>query len=427
MMSNPHDLGDGRAVTHDPYVPALDGLRGLAAILVAGAHYMTMEGGAPLSEIVQTLTGLGMTLFFVLSGFVIHYNYNTTITQPGGLRMFFVARFARLYPLYILLFLFDFAYTGLTARSACGQIGAPGELLVGPSFLSHVHANLVLRRDLPRVARISIRAGRRGLLVDQRRSVLLSGVCRAGGVDRPAPLDRAQCRSALPLRSTFSSSSIFCCAAITSRTSIASGLICLVRLRQLTTVTKIRSLRWLLYFNPAARLGEFIAGLTAAHVYLVTPQRSPALRTAAASAMTLIAIALTVGLHLWLYGVIAPGNSFIGRTASQLSAPLVAVTVYLIARYETASSHILSLPLPVRLGVASYSIYMLHEIVPSAFKRLGLQSPDIAVGWVTWAGALILLVLISSVSYALIEHPARAWLRALLAPRRAPVLTAPDS
>ena len=73
-MSNPHDLSDGRAVTHDPYVPALDGLRGLAALLVAGAHYMTMEGGAPLSEIVQTLTGLGMTLFFVLSGFVIHYN-----------------------------------------------------------------------------------------------------------------------------------------------------------------------------------------------------------------------------------------------------------------------------------------------------------------------------------------------------------------
>jgi len=78
-------------------------------------------------------------------------------------------------------------------------------------------------------------------------------------------------------------------------------------------------------------------------------------------------------------------------------------------------------------GVASYSIYMLHEIVPSAFKRLGLQSPDIAIGWVTWVGALVLLVLISSVSYALIEHPARAWLRALLAPRRAAVLTAPDS
>jgi hypothetical protein len=56
--------------------------------------------------------------------------------------------------------------------------------------------------------------------------------------------------------------------------------------------------------------------LTAAHVYLVTRQRSAALGTTAASAMTLIAIALTVGLQLWLYGVIAPGNSFVGLTAS---------------------------------------------------------------------------------------------------------------
>ncbi len=75
-----------------------------------------------------------MTLFFVLSGFVINHNYNATITRPGGLRLFFVARFARLYLLNILLFLFDFAYTGLTARSACGQIGAPGEYWSGLPF-----------------------------------------------------------------------------------------------------------------------------------------------------------------------------------------------------------------------------------------------------------------------------------------------------
>ena len=35
-MSNPYDPSD-RAVTHAPYVPALDGLHGLAALLVAGA------------------------------------------------------------------------------------------------------------------------------------------------------------------------------------------------------------------------------------------------------------------------------------------------------------------------------------------------------------------------------------------------------
>ena len=50
------------------------------------------------------------------------------------MRAFFVARFARLYPLYILLFLFDFADTGLTARSDCGQIAAPDEHWLGVAF-----------------------------------------------------------------------------------------------------------------------------------------------------------------------------------------------------------------------------------------------------------------------------------------------------
>jgi peptidoglycan/LPS O-acetylase OafA/YrhL len=100
------------------------------------------------------------------------------------------------------------------------------------------------------------------------------------------------------------------------------------------------------------------------------------------------------------------------------------VTVYLVARYNTPWSRLFSHAVPVRLGEVSYSIYLLHEIIPSVFKRLGLMTMDIAVAWVTWAGSLVLLALISLVSYAVIERPARTWLRALLAPRRAPVLGA---
>ena len=153
-------------------------------------------------------------------------------------------------------------------------------------------------------------------------------------------------------------------------------------------------------------------------------RRFPAPR---ASAVTLTAILAVVMIHLWLYGVVAYHSSFIGRTASPLYGPLVAMTIYLVARYDTPWSRLFSLAIPVRLGEVSYSIYLLHEIIPSAFKRLGLMTTDIAVAWVTWAGSLVLLALISLVSYAVIERPARTWLRALLAPRRVPVLTAPDS
>jgi peptidoglycan/LPS O-acetylase OafA/YrhL len=425
-MSNPHDLGDGSAETRDPYVPALDGLRGLAALLVAGAHYMTMEGGAPLSEIVQTLTGLGMTLFFVLSGFVIHYNYNATIARPGGLRLFFVARFARLYPLYILLFLFDFAYTGLTARSACGQIGAHGEYWSGlPFYLTFTQTWLyaVICRASLEYQYGPVAAVSWSISVEV--FFYLVYVALAAVIVRR----RWMARDAVGLAATVYILIViyFLLCSHYEQDINRIGLQLFGPAASTANGYENSLMRWLLYFNPAARLGEFIAGLAAAHVYLVTRQRSATLDPAAASAMTLAAIALTVGLHLWLYGVIAPGNSFIGRTASQLSAPLVAATVYLVARYKTASSQILAMPLPMRLGAASYSIYMLHEIVPSALKRLGLQSPYPAIGWVTWGGALILLVLISSASYALIERPARTRLRALLTPRHALGFTVPDS
>jgi peptidoglycan/LPS O-acetylase OafA/YrhL len=424
-MSNPHDLSDDGAVTHDPYVPALDGLRGLAALLVAGAHYMTMEGGAPLSQIVQTLTGVGMTLFFVLSGFVIHYNYNATVTQPGGLRSFFAARFARLYPLYIILFLFDFAYTGLTERSACGQIGAPGEHW--SSFFFYLTFT---------------------------QTWFYAVICRASLEFQYGPV--AAVSWSISVEVFFYLVYVMLAAVIVRRRWLARDVIGLAAAVYFVVIVYFSVcgyyeqdinrigvelfgpvastangygnslMSWLLYFNPAARLGEFIAGLAAAHVYLAARQRSAMLGPATASAMTFIAIALAIGLHLWLYGVIAPGNSFIGRTASPMSAPLVAVIVYLAARYETPPSRILALPLLVRLGVTSYSIYMLHEILPSTLKRLGLQSPDIAIGWVTWAGALILLVLISRLSYALIEHPARLRIRAWFATQRVRQGVGPD-
>ena len=113
-------------------------------------------------------------------------------------------------------------------------------------------------------------------------------------------------------------------------------------------------------------------------------------------------------IHLWLYGVVAYHSSFIGRTASPLYGTLVAVTIYLLTRYDTPWSQLFSHAVPVRLGEVSYSIYLMHEITPSAFKRLGLMTTDIAAAWVTWVGSLLLLALSSLVSYAMMRRPARA-------------------
>jgi peptidoglycan/LPS O-acetylase OafA/YrhL len=59
----------------------------------------------------RVCANLGMMTFFVLSGFVIHYNYGASIVAKGApaIRSFLIARFARLYPLYLLALLIGIA------------------------------------------------------------------------------------------------------------------------------------------------------------------------------------------------------------------------------------------------------------------------------------------------------------------------------
>jgi peptidoglycan/LPS O-acetylase OafA/YrhL len=85
----------------------LTGLRGFAAYSVLIAHAMDISfnyaGLLPFHPFALRLAYFGMSLFFVLSGFVIQYNYAGSFAREGlavASYDFLVARFARLYPLY---------------------------------------------------------------------------------------------------------------------------------------------------------------------------------------------------------------------------------------------------------------------------------------------------------------------------------------
>ena len=92
----------------------LTGLRFFAALFVCIAHisHSFVPENALNSWWAIELTRLsaaGMSLFFVLSGFVIHYNYSKSIQTKttASLYDFFIARFARLFPLYFLFLCAD--------------------------------------------------------------------------------------------------------------------------------------------------------------------------------------------------------------------------------------------------------------------------------------------------------------------------------
>lgn len=85
---------------------SLDFLRGIAALMVALAHFS--YGTIHTSVIVG---GLFVGFFFILSGFVLSHAYKAQI-QTGSYKFkdYFIARIARLYPLHILTFILVLIY-----------------------------------------------------------------------------------------------------------------------------------------------------------------------------------------------------------------------------------------------------------------------------------------------------------------------------
>lgn len=85
------------------YFPALTGLRAVAAFLVL-VHHFNPFSAERFGWTVHTLADelhIGVTIFFVLSGFLIGYRYLGE--KQLRLRTYFANRFARIYPMYFLL------------------------------------------------------------------------------------------------------------------------------------------------------------------------------------------------------------------------------------------------------------------------------------------------------------------------------------
>lgn len=93
--------GEGRTIlaAHEnrKQFQTLDGLRGVAALIVVMWHGDTLFGG------LRPMSGyLAVDLFFGLSGFVISHAYGARLTEGLSAARFMGLRLIRLYPLYIL-------------------------------------------------------------------------------------------------------------------------------------------------------------------------------------------------------------------------------------------------------------------------------------------------------------------------------------
>ncbi|HUZ04987.1 MAG TPA: acyltransferase [Acidobacteriaceae bacterium] len=105
MTNQPSNSAIGPVAGPSIHLPALDGVRGLAILLVLFDHLMlfndrTGNRWVDSFSAVRGLGGMGVDLFFVLSGFLITGILYDTVHQAHFFRNFYMRRFLRIFPLY---------------------------------------------------------------------------------------------------------------------------------------------------------------------------------------------------------------------------------------------------------------------------------------------------------------------------------------
>jgi peptidoglycan/LPS O-acetylase OafA/YrhL len=329
----------------------------------------------------------GVTIFFVLSGFVLAINYFDGFRRPTvrGTYSYFVARFARVYPLYILvLFFLIVRQHTLGLGSADGWWRSALALQAWDPNLDHAYAfdppawsisvEFFLYACFPLLVPLIAKLRRP-------RTVLLA----AAGV-----------------------------------TAVMAGLAAWFVFSgrgELIWTDPGSAHRWL-YRTPLTRLGDFALGILAARLYMQTRSKESIGRLGLP--LVLGAGAMVIGFMCWenivftpwswdlAYGV--PAAIFIfGLAVAPLSWP----------------SRFFALPFIVLLGEASYAFYLIHD---PAIGFLGAGTWDAGMSFsklVYEALALGAIIALSVGLHITVERPARTYIRRALAWRKARVKAPP--
>ncbi|NOK37656.1 acyltransferase [Corallococcus exercitus] len=369
------------------HLDALTGLRFLAAAHVVAYHvYHLVFTGA---EAPPGLHGLldsgyvGVSFFFVLSGFILGYNYLERPPDTHAARKaFWVARFARVYPVYAL---------GLAVAAPAFLKGLRDVWAVDPSQASRqaealVLAPLLLQSWTPWTA-LAWNAAGWSLAVE---AVFYAAFpFLAGRLGRLGPRKLA----------------------VGAAVAYGAALL-LPALYMLVdpdhtggTASAYNSGPWMLAlrFNPLARLPEFILGILAGRFFLLRAGEAPRSRPVLLAVLGGLVVAALLGSTSLPFPLLHNG----------LLAPVFAALIVLLPRSRGAVARVLA-SRPLRLlGEASYALYILHMPVlfawKSVLKRLGAEPTS------AWAVAayVVGVVCLSVLAYERVEKPARGWIRDL--------------
>jgi peptidoglycan/LPS O-acetylase OafA/YrhL len=376
-------------------LPSLTGLRFFAAFLILVGHGTPMmfkltPNPQLLINVTNCFLEVGMELFFVLSGFVIHYNYAAVghHPQPRNIAKFYIARFARIFPLYILF---------LTL-----QLVLHRDLRAFLFYLGMTQSWVyIIIKGVPLI-------GRLGSLITWAISTEWFFYCLYPIVAWLLARTRHRLTAALVL---------------TALALLGLVLVMFIYLHDQEVNAFAQAVWgkpgdfffiWLLAFSPVGRLPPFLIGIATAHIFM-TRYHQPV--GEAERLLGLVLLPLALASVISMCGAQSVGNGYVSSTALFVYSLSIAVVIFCCARYRSLFSRFLSVPLLIVCGNASYSIYLFHQMI------LEVTEVRDILPW-TWfnvfyvggrfAAAMLITIVFSAVMYRVFEAPARVATRALL-------------
>jgi peptidoglycan/LPS O-acetylase OafA/YrhL len=372
------------------FIGSLTGLRFVAAATVAVGHGALALRHDWLAQLVAQISSIGMTLFFVLSGFVLWLNYAESFsTKPftGAMRSFAIARFARLYPMYAVVVL---GIVGLKG----GDPRALGFVLTMTQAWFPALDDKMLVAVIPSIQHLwSISVEFFFYLLFPFICIGLAGVRRLTTVMLLAIVNMLA--FAVAIFVFFRYGSTF--------------------LESVFPRPADNGMQWLTYYGPYLHVPQFLAGCLVAMAYLdrvgkpIGPREGRLIailfRCAFAGLLLLPALLfLQPSLPKYYFAVELAVR--LGEVAF-FSVIMLGASRYGLGRFLSWRAMIIG-------GECSYSIYLLHPFL----IRIAMIGASDVVSVLEFVLRLCVFVAVTTaiawVAYSLIEAPSRAWLRRAL-------------
>jgi peptidoglycan/LPS O-acetylase OafA/YrhL len=399
---------------------ALHGLRFLAAFCILFSHACSWLANFKDTRTVfdygEFFTVYGMPLFFVLSGFVIHYNYSRLFStmRPGwAIVEFLGARVARIYPLFVCFFLVGLAVDGVLQWFDHHKLNL---LLVMGHFLTLTQSWIYIVLYGDRL----VLDGTFGL------SWSLSTEFFFYLTYIVLVLHVARMRSIAGLLVTAGTMSILVLAtyAYAAGHRDAINAFGVRYMNGNVSGTDHTVFWWLFYYSPYGRVFEFILGCLTAQIYAIFSQHPVSTREERCGRVVVYAALIFLVAFALVY-LFRPFGGEVAKYTELLKLNFgcgvaIAALIFCVSRYRSSTvALMLSTPRMVLLGDLSFSIYAVHTWTLRIFER---PSMDFGYGLELEAAfrivmAVALTLILSSATYRLIEVPARARLRKVVARR----------